>query len=86
MNSEVNKLKEEIELLNKRINVLEKKESRRRSLTYLKVLGKLLMIGALVFGIWRGYEYVVNEIPRMMEEKIKDLNPLKGIKLGDNNE
>ena len=86
MNSEVNKLKEEIELLNKRINVLEKKESRRRSLIYLKALGKLLVIGALVFGVWRGYEYVVNEVPRMMEEKIKDLNPLKGIKLGDSNE
>ena len=86
MNKEVNELREEIELLNKRINVLEKKESRRRSLTYLKALGKLLMIGALVFGVWRGYEYVVNEVPRMMEEKIKDLNPLKGIKLGDSNE
>ena len=47
---------------------------------------KIILILALAYGVWRGYEYVVNEIPRMMEEKIKDLNPLKGIKLGDSNE
>lgn len=76
-------LRREIEVLNKRISVLEKRDSRRRSFTYLKVIIKILLIGALAFGIWKGYEYVVHEIPNMMEEKIKELNPFKGIKLGD---
>ena len=77
MNNEVSELKEEIEILNKRISLLEKKESRRRSFTYLRAIIKILLIGALIFGVWRGYEYVVNEIPHMMEEKIKDLNHFK---------
>ena len=77
MNNEVMDLKNEIELLNERISILEKRDSRRRSLSYLKIIIKILIIGAIIFGIWRGYEYVVNEIPHMMEEKINDLNPFK---------
>ena len=86
MKDEVLELKEEIEILNKRIGILEKKENRRRAFTYIKVLVKVLLIGAIAFGIWKGYEYVVHEVPNMMEEKIKELNPFKGIKLGDSNE
>ena len=77
MNNEVMDLKNEIELLNERISILEKRDSRRRSLSYLKIIIKILIIGAIIFGIWRGYEYVVNEIPHMMEEKINDFNPFK---------
>ena len=77
MSEDVLELQQEIDTLNKRISVLEKKENRRKSLTYLKLIIKLLLIGAIIFGIWRGYEYVVHEIPNMMEEKIKDLNPFK---------
>lgn len=86
MKDEVLELKEEIEILNKRISILEKKENRRRAFTYIKILVKVLLIGALIFGIWKGYEYVTHEVPNMMEEKIKELNPFKGIKLGDINE
>ena len=77
MNDELLDLKNEVEILNKRISVLEKHENRRKSLAYLKVLIKMILIGAIIFGIWRGYEYVVHEIPNMMEEKIKSFNPFK---------
>lgn len=77
MSEDVLELQNEVDMLNKRISALEKKENRRRSLSYLKLVIKLLLIGAIIFGIWRGYEYVVHEIPNMMEEKIKDLNPFK---------
>lgn len=77
MNNEVLELKDEIELLNERISVLEKRDNRRRSLSYIKIIIKIVLIGAIIFGIWRGYEYVVHEIPNMMEEKIKDLNPFR---------
>ena len=77
MSEDVLELQNEIETLNKRISVLEKRESQRRALSYLKLIIKILLIGALAFGIWKGYEYVVHEIPNMMEEKINSLNPFK---------
>ena len=77
MSDEVMELKDEIELLNERISILEKRDNRRRSLSYIKIIIKIVLIGAIIFGIWRGYEYVVHEIPNMMEEKIKDLNPFR---------
>lgn len=77
MNDEVLELNEKIELLNERISILEKRDNRRRSFAYIRVIIKIIIIGAILFGIWKGYEYVVHEIPNMMEEKIKDLNPFK---------
>ena len=74
---EIEKLEAEIVLLKKRIDVLEKTESRRKALKYLKILIKVLVIGALIFGIWKSYDYVVNGIPNLIEEKIKDINPFK---------
>ena len=77
MDDDMIELRNELDVLNERISILEKRDSRRRSFIYLKVLFKLILIGAIVFGIWRGYEYVVHEIPNMMEDKIKSLNPFK---------
>ena len=77
MDNEVLELRDEIALLNERISILEKRDNRRRSLAYIRLIIKIILIGAVIFGIWKGYEYVVHEIPHMMEEKIKDLNPFK---------
>ena len=74
---EIEKLEAEVVLLKKRIDVLEKRENRRKALGYLKVLVKVLVIGALIFGVWKGYDYIVNGIPNLVEEKIKDINPFK---------
>ena len=38
MNDEIIELQNEIAILNKRIDVLERKESHRKSMTYLKIL------------------------------------------------
>ena len=77
MDNEVMELKEEIEFLSKRIETLEKSESRRKAFVYTKILIKVVLLLATVYGVWRGYEYVVNEIPNIMEEKIKEINPIK---------
>ena len=74
---DIEKLEEEITILKKRISVLERKENNRKALSYIKIIIKVILIVAFLFGIWRGYEYLVHEIPNMMEEKIKDLNPFK---------
>ena len=77
MEDEIMELKEEIELLNKRIDALEKSDSRRKAFTYTKILIRIVLILVAVYGAWRGYEYATSEIPKIMEEKIKEINPIK---------
>lgn len=77
MENEVIELREEIELLTERIAVLEKNESKRKAFAYTKILVRIIMLLLFFYGVWKGYEYVVNEIPKLMEEKIKEINPIK---------
>lgn len=77
MEREIEELKREITVLTKKVEMLEKKENQRRITFYLKLLFKIILIGLFAYGVWRGYEYVSKEIPNIMEEKIKELNPLK---------
>lgn len=74
---ELEELKEQVGLLTKKVEILEKKENKRKALIYAKILIKVIVILSIVYGCYRGYDYVVNEIPHIMEEKIKELNPLK---------
>lgn len=77
MEEEIRELRQEISILNKKVEILEHKESKRRAYFYLRLLFKIILILALAYGVWRGYEYVSKELPNIMEEKIKELNPLK---------
>lgn len=77
MEAEIRELKQEINILNKKVELLEKKENNRRAYFYLRLLFKIILILAVAYGVWRGYDYVVKEIPNIMEEKIKEINPLK---------
>ncbi len=77
MEKEIDSLREEVNLLTKKVEILESKENKRRALGYVKVLVKIIMILAVIYGVYRGYEYVVKEIPQIMEEKIKELNPFR---------
>ncbi len=77
MEKELDDLRDEIEYLTKRIEVLESAENKRKAGFYIKILFKVLLIGVFAFGVWRGYDYVVNEMPTIIEEKVKELNPLK---------
>ena len=77
MDNSIIELKEEISILEERILSLEKIEKRRKAFNYTKILIKVLLFLGIIYGIWYGYNYVVNEIPHIMEEKIKEINPLK---------
>jgi len=74
---ELEELKEEVELLNRKVLILEKKENKRKAMVYVKILVKIIITLAIIYGVYRGYEYVVKEIPHIMEEKIKELNLVK---------
>ena len=80
MESEIMGLKEEITILNERIDALESINRKRKAFTYARVLVKVILILVTIYGVWRGYEYVSHEVPKMLEEKIKELNPLKSSK------
>lgn len=73
MEANIEELNEEIELLSKRIEILEKRENRRRAFFYTKLIIKIVLIVVILFGAYQGYQYVVKEMPTMMEEKIKEL-------------
>ncbi len=72
---EIEELQEEIEILKKRINNLERKENIRKAHSYFKMIIKIIIIALIVFGIWYGYNYVVNEIPNIVDDKIKSIIP-----------
>lgn len=72
MEEEILELKEEINLLTKKVEILEKKDNHRKAFTYIKILVKILLIGALAYGVYRGYEYVVKELPNIIVDKVKD--------------
>ena len=77
VSKDIDELEDEIEYLKKRVSILEKKDNRRTSFKYLKIIAKILFWGLILFGIWRGYDYVVNGLPNMINEKIKEINPFK---------
>ena len=76
-NNNVQELEEEIEVLKKRVSILEKKENRRTSFKYLKIIIKVILLLLFAYIIWRGYDYVTHEIPNILNNKIKEINPFK---------
>jgi hypothetical protein len=79
MDLELQALKEEVSLLTQKVEILEKKENRRKAFTYVKILVKVILILGAMYGIYWGYQYLSKELPRMMEEKIKEINPINGL-------
>ena len=80
MDSEVMELEDEIKVLKARVSELEKSNNRRRAYGYIKLLVKICMIGLIIYGIWQGYDYATREVPNLIEDKIKEINPFKSKK------
>lgn len=76
MDNEVVELKEEIEFLKERITVLEKKERNRKTCAYIKMAFRVVLLLATIYGALKGYEYLVNEVPKIINEKIEEINPV----------
>lgn len=70
MEDEVEKLKTEIKVLNKRISILERNESRRKFFHRIKIIVDIIVIALIAFGLWYGYNYITNYIPDHMNEII----------------
>lgn len=72
---EIEKLKMEIRVLNKRIAILEGKENRRNAFKGIKLVIKIIFLLAILYGIWYVYDYATNYIPNQIEKGINDLIP-----------
>ena len=70
---ELQELREEVELLTKKVELLESKENKRKAFSYLKILFKIILIGVCIYGVYWGYNYVVNELPNVIVDKVKDV-------------
>ena len=77
MENEILELKEEIKVLEKRIDALERSNNNRKAAIYFKAIVKVCLLLLVVFGIWRGYEYVKNEIPNLIDDKVKEIKSIK---------
>ena len=77
MDDDIEKLEREIILLKKRISILEGKENRRKAWGYIKTLEKIVVVILIIFAISKGYDYVVNGIPKIIEDKVNSINIFK---------
>ena len=70
--NELDELQEQVKLLEDRVYTLERRDAARRARGWLSILIKLLIIIALVFGAFYAYNYITNELPRMIENEVKE--------------
>ena len=76
MESEITELRKEIKILNERVNELEKSNNKRKAYAYFKAFVKICLILLTLYGLWWGYNYVSKELPKILDEKIKEIKPL----------
>ncbi len=69
---EINELQEQVRILEDRVYVLERKEATRKVLHGIKLLIYILIIGGIIFGGFYGYNYVKSELPKIIENKVKE--------------
>ena len=72
MDENIDELKEEITYLKKRIDILEKTERKRKAFKSLRIIIKILFYGLIIFGIWKAYDYLTNEVPNMVSEEVEN--------------
>lgn len=79
MNKSYDELEEEVKILTERVKILEKKERHRNTMKLIKTLIWLVILGGIAFTIWRGYNYITDELPKdinsYISDKVNDLNP-----------
>ena len=77
MEDNISELEEEIKLLKKRISILEGKENRRKAIGYAKIIIKIVFTVSFIFAIWKGYNYIIKEVPKLIENEVNNLNPIR---------
>ena len=73
MSDEIEDLKKEIIYLRKRIDVLERSERKRNASKSIKIMIKIILWVCIIIGVLKAYDYVKNEIPNMISEKVDNV-------------
>ena len=73
MEDRIKELEDEIDSLEERLARLEKVDAKRRVLKLFKSIIVFLLLITIGYGIYRGYNYVKNELPKVIDEKVNDL-------------
>ena len=78
--SELEELQEQVKILEDRVYALEKHESTRRIGKLIKTLISIFIVIGIGYGIIKAYDYVTNELPKVIDEKVKEIDVTKVIK------
>ena len=70
---EVKELEDKIKELEARIDILEKTENRRKTLTLIKILIKVIVVITILIGLWVGYNYVNNTYIKPYKETMDEI-------------
>jgi hypothetical protein len=69
-------LRERIEELEDRVDELEGREHRRKVFGIVKLCIKLVILGLVIFGIWKVYSYVNNIIVKPLNNVIESTSEI----------
>ena len=75
--NDIENLKQEIKILKKRVEILESIENKRKITKNLNIIIRICLLLLIVFLVYTGYNYVTENIPNIIESKVKDINILK---------
>ncbi len=71
---ELAELKNQMAIMNEKLTIFEKMEKRRKIMSIVKVIFRLIIILVSVYFGIKGYEYLKDELPNIINEKIKDID------------
>lgn len=69
----MDELENKIKVLESRISRLEKIESKRKTFKIIKVCMKIVILLAILFGLWMGYNYVNETIIKPYKETVEEI-------------
>lgn len=69
----MDELENKIKVLESRISRLEKIESKRKTFKIIKVCMKIVILLAILFGLWMGYNYVNETIIKPYKETVDEI-------------
>ena len=74
--NDIEDLENEIEVLKKRIEILESCENKRKISKNIHAIIKICLFLLFIYGVYKGYEYIKQDVPNIIESKIKEIKIL----------
>ena len=69
----MDELENKIKVLESRISRLEKIDSKRKTFKIIKICMKIVILLAILFGLWMGYNYVNETIIKPYKETVEEI-------------